>query len=85
MTITNTRSNSCSAPSTWLDSAIVVSTIGTAPRRPAQERNASSRHGSGCTTALTTTDSGRATKVRISPATTANPTVESVIRPGESR
>ena len=33
---------------------------------------------------LSTTETGRATKVRISPASTARPTVPRVIRPGES-
>ena len=38
-------------PSTPSASGIVASTIGTAPRSPAQERNASSRTGIGCTSA----------------------------------
>ena len=61
-----------------------MSTIGTAPRSPAHDRNASSRHGIGCTTELTSTDSGRATKVSTRPATIASPTIERVSRPGES-
>ena len=54
-------------------SGIVISTIGTAPRSPAQEMKPSSRHGIGCTTALISTDSGRATKVRIRPASDGEP------------
>ena len=42
MTITKTRSNSCYFRPP-VGSAIVVSTIGTAPRRPAQDTNASLR------------------------------------------
>ena len=38
----------------------------------------------GWTTLLTSTESGRATKVRIRPAATASPIVDRVIRPGES-
>jgi hypothetical protein len=49
-----------------------------------REMNASSRQGIGCTTALTSTESGRATKVSTRPATMASPTVSQVIRPGES-
>ena len=83
-TITKTRSKSRSLPSIPSASGIVVSTIGTAPRSPAQDRKASSRHGIGCTTALTATEIGRATRVRTSPAASARPTVDRVIRPGES-
>ncbi len=46
--------------------------------------NASSRQGMGWTTLLTSTESGRATNVRIRPAATASPIVDQVIRPGES-
>ncbi len=63
---------------------MVAKTIGTAPRSPAQDRNDSSRHGIGCTAALTSTESGRATKVSTSPATSASPTVSQVSRSGES-
>ena len=48
-TITKTMSKSRSAPATPSASGIVASTIGTAPRSPAQDRNARSRHGIGCT------------------------------------
>ena len=83
-TITNTRSKSRGEPSTPSASGMVISTIGTAPRRPAQDRNESSRQGIGWTTALASTDSGRATNVRSRPAAIASPTVEAVIRPGDS-
>ena len=46
--------------------------------------NPSSRQGIGCTTALRSTEKGRATKVRMRPARTASPTVSTVIRSGES-
>ena len=77
-------SKSRSAPSTPSASGMVVSTIGTAPRSPAQEMNVSSRHGIGWAIELTSTDSGRATSVRIRPVTMPRPTISSVIRPGES-
>ena len=68
-TITKTRLNRRSESSTPSASGMVVSTIGTAPRSPAQDRNAQlARAACGETTALTTTDSGRATKVRTRPA-----------------
>ena len=77
-------SKSCSESSTPSASGMVASTIGTAPRSPAQEMNASSRSGIGWTIALTSTESGRATRVSTRPATTAYPMVSRSIRPGES-
>ena len=47
-TITNTMSKSRSASVTSSASGIVASTIGTAPRSPAHDTNAISRHGIGC-------------------------------------
>ena len=59
-------------------SGMVASTIGTAPRSPAQEMNASSRTRIGWTRAATATEMGRATKVSPRPATTAVTTVVEV-------
>ena len=61
-------SKSFSEPSTPSLSGIVASTIGTAPRSPAQEMKDSSRIGIRSTTELTSTDSGLATRVSTSPA-----------------
>ena len=64
---------------------MVVSTIGTAPRSPAHEMNARSRHGIGCAIALTSTDSGRATSVSSEAGDHARGRrCSRVIRPGES-
>ncbi len=58
--------------------------MGTAPRRPAHDRNARSRHGIGRTTELATTETGRASTVRIRPASRASPTISHEMRSGES-
>jgi 3-methyl-2-oxobutanoate hydroxymethyltransferase len=60
--------------------AMVVRTIGTAPRRPAQDRNICSRHGMRNGTALTTTDSGRATTRTTVPSTRAGQTLAGQLR-----
>ena len=48
--------------------------MGTAPRRPDQDRNACSRHGTRNGRAAAITDSGRATSSSTTPATSAGTT-----------
>ena len=57
---------------------MVVRTIGTAPRSPAQDRKASSRQRHVGPRGAHPTETGRATKVSTSPATIARPTVREV-------
>ena len=61
---------------------IVARMIGTAPRRPAHDRNTWCRHGVRNQTVLTNTASGRATRVRNRPMTTPCSTGTQVRRSG---
>src|SRR5215203_3263124 len=67
-TATNTTLNRSRDPGTSAANGIVASTIGTAPRNPAHPTNSCSRTPRLNHTAHATTDSGRATNVRIAPA-----------------
>ena len=73
-------------PSTPSASGMVVEhdRYGAAQPGPGDERQLAPA-ASGATTALTSTDSGRATKVSISPATTASTTISQVIRLGREQ
>ncbi len=59
------------APSIPATIGNVVSTMGTAPRRPAQEMNACSRQGIGKGSRQSRTETGRATSSRTDPTTSA--------------
>ncbi len=77
-------SNSSSAPGTASASGIVVSTMGTAPRRPAHETNTCCRAVSRWAGKHASTESGRATKVSSRPASAATATWVSEMRPGDT-
>ena len=81
-TKTSTMSKSISASGTIATIGTVARMIGTAPRSPAQDRNACSRQGTLNQLAQASTDSGRATTVRTSPAASAMNTAYPVIRRG---
>ena len=67
-TSTNTASTSRCAFGAPSCSAMRASTIGTAPRRPDQDRNACSRHGTRNGSAAAITESGRAASSSTTPA-----------------
>ncbi len=73
-TTTNTRSNSLVAPGNRALTGIVASTIGTAPRSPAQDRKACWRQGTRSGRVETITARGRAMSTRTDPATRAGTT-----------
>src|SRR6266487_4953633 len=68
-TTTNTMSNSLVAPGRRALMGIVASTIGTAPRSPAQDRKACWRQGTRSGRVETITARGRAMSTRTDPAT----------------
>ncbi len=73
-TITNTMSNSWSLPGTWSTTGIVATTIGTAPRSPAHDRNTCSRHCTRNHVVVSATEAGRATSSNAAPTPTAGQT-----------
>ena len=73
MTRTKTRLKMRAALAVPSVAGTVASTIGTAPRRPAQDRKAWSRSGIRNGVSETSTDSGRATSSRTSPMRRAGP------------
>ncbi len=70
-TTMNTMSNRRVAPGRRAFIGMVASTIGTAPRRPAQDKNACSRQGKRSGSVETTTARGRAMRTRMVPTTRA--------------
>ena len=70
-TRTNTRLKIRSEPATPAVTGIVATTMGTAPRKPAQDTKACSLHGSRNHTDDSTTDSGRAISSRTNPTPSA--------------
>jgi hypothetical protein len=66
-----TTSNSAAECGTWALTGMVASTIGTAPRRPAQDRNARSRPGSRNGSVAASTAAGRARNTRTRPTAMA--------------
>ena len=81
-TSTKTRSKSQSTPGVPAVSGTVASTTGTAPRSPAHDRNACSRHGTRNGVIDTSTDSGRASSSSTSPTPRAGSDVRRRGRPG---
>ncbi len=64
---------------------MVASTMGTAPRRPAQLSRACSRSGSRNGVSVSTTESGRARKTSTAPITSAGTTAEPIDSGVQSR